>query len=130
MQEQQKDRLGHKSVDKEAVILLWFVEAHLVHVIPAAEPFLLRPAHDSAEGLPQLPVEPDQSVEAPLEGHGGEDGLIERIVNEPLLIQAEEFLGQRRPAARWCHNEYWFSDRLALESREEDVVELPARRPR
>src|SRR4051812_10585805 len=42
VQEQKKNRLGHERVNKETVVLLRFVEAHPMHVVPAAKPFLLR----------------------------------------------------------------------------------------
>ena len=54
--------------------------------------------------------------------------LIERVVDEAILVEAHELLRERRAAARWRDDEHRRAHRLSFESAEEHPIERAAAR--
>ena len=112
-------------VQEERVVLLRLVEAQRVHVVPAAKPRSLAPAQELRPGPAEPTVEPRQRLDGPLVGDGGEDGLVQLLVDEAALVQAEELLGQRGSAAGRRDDEDRLLEPLPPEPGKEDVVQQP-----
>src|SRR5258706_9365302 len=105
MEKQQIDRLCDKRIYEKSVVLFRLIEAHLVHVIPTAKPFLLGPGRKLFETTSGVLVEPDHAIEETLKGDGRENRLIQLVMHEPLVVQAHELLRERRSTPRRRHDE-------------------------
>jgi len=117
------DGLRDKGVDEETVVFLGLGQAHLVHVVPAAEKAAFDPGDEQAEETIPFPAEAGDGEDDFLDGDAGENGLIHQHRGKDFPVSGEKFLQEGGAAARWRDDKDGPADFLALEPGKEDVVQ-------
>ena len=126
--EEEVDGLGDKGVDEKAVVLLRLGEAHLVHVVPAAEKAALDPGDEQAQEAVAPRAEASDAQDEFLDRDAGKDGLIHEDRGEGVPVSGEKFLQEGGAAAGRGDDEDGPADLLPTKGGKEDVVEGPADR--
>ena len=126
--EEEVDGLSDKGVDKKAVVLLRLGEAHLVHVVPAAEKAALDPGDEQAEEAVASGAEAGDAEDDFLDRDAGKNGLIHEDRGKDLPVPGEQFLEEGGAAAGRGDDEDRPANLLASEPREKDVVQGSANR--
>lgn len=120
---QEEDRLGFKSIKEERVVLFGLTQAQFVHLIPATKPFGFAQTDESVKWATELAIDAGREVDETLVTDARENGLIHLEMNEPLAIQADQFLNECRAATGRCDDKDRFLHLLPAEPRKEKMIQ-------